>query len=176
MHQPIKIVVSGPVGAGKTTLIRTLSETEVVSTDELASEEIGKKYTTVAMDFGSFHIEDYPIYLFGTPGQERFDFMWEVLCEGAVGLLVLVNATKVSDFSMARKILDYISSRVPVPYMLGITHLDSVKSWEAEDIANYFQVPTQLVVGLDARDPQQGLAALYDLFAVINSHASVAQE
>ena len=83
---PLKIVMAGPVGAGKTTFIRSLSEIPVVDTDEIATEDIGKETTTVAMDFGMLTLDEIPIFLFGTPGQDRFDFMWEVLCEGALGL------------------------------------------------------------------------------------------
>lgn len=76
---------------------------------------------------------------------------------------------------MARKILDYITSRIPVPYMLGVTHLDSPRSWEIEDVAAYFQLPMELITPVDPRDPQDGLTSLYKLFAVINSRAEVAQ-
>ena len=88
---PLKLVVSGPVGAGKTTFIQSLSEIPVVDTDEIATEDIGKEKTTVAMDFGMFTLDGIPMFMFGTPGQDRFDFMWEVLCEGALGLILLVS-------------------------------------------------------------------------------------
>jgi signal recognition particle receptor subunit beta len=79
---PLKLVVSGPVGAGKTTFISSLSEIPVVETDELASEDIGKERTTVALDFGLLTLDGVPIHLFGTPGQERFDFVWDILWRG----------------------------------------------------------------------------------------------
>ncbi|MGH8087570.1 MAG: GTP-binding protein, partial [Stenotrophomonas sp.] len=79
---PIKFVVSGPVGAGKTTFIRTISQVEVVSTEEKSTEEIGKTHTTVALDFGQMNLGDHVLHLFGTPGQTRFDYMWDVLSEG----------------------------------------------------------------------------------------------
>ena len=87
---PMKLVISGPVGAGKTTFVQTLSETEVVATEAEASEDIGKKYTTVAFDFGTLNLDGQELLLYGTPGQDRFDFMWDVLCEGALGLTLLV--------------------------------------------------------------------------------------
>jgi len=168
MNQRIKLVVSGPVGAGKTTYIKTLSQTEVICTNELASEDIGKNHTTVAMDYGTFQLGKFDVHLYGTPGQERFDFMWEVLCEGAIGLLLLLDASKVSDFSKARKILDFITSHIPIPYMIGCTHLDAERCWGLEEIATYFQVDPERVVGLDPRTKEDTLHTLYRLFANIS--------
>jgi signal recognition particle receptor subunit beta len=96
--KPLKLVVSGPVGAGKTTFIGSLSEIPVVETDELASEDIGKERTTVALDFGLLTLDGVPIHLFGTPGQERFDFVWDILVEGALGLVLLVAGDSPKDF------------------------------------------------------------------------------
>lgn len=91
---PIKIVIAGPVGAGKSTFVRTLSETPIVSTEEVANEPIRKLTTTVALDFGTILFDNQPIHLFGTPGQERFHFMWEILCQGATGLVILVAGNR----------------------------------------------------------------------------------
>ena len=88
--KPLKLQVSGPVGAGKSTFIRALSETGVVDTDEAAPEEIGTERTTVAMDFGTLTLDGIPVHILSTPGQERFNFMWDVLATGALGLVLLV--------------------------------------------------------------------------------------
>src|SRR5918992_49416 len=93
----VKIVVTGPFGVGKTTLIRTISEITVLSTERDISDhtKVHKERTTVAMDFGRITIDrDLVLYLFGTPGQERFDFMWEILGEGMLGYVVLVDSTR----------------------------------------------------------------------------------
>lgn len=92
-----KILFAGPVGAGKSSAIAALSEIPVVATDVAASDEVRsrKATTTVALDYGLFTLEDGEvIHLFGTPGQERFDFMWEILIEGALGLVILVDAAR----------------------------------------------------------------------------------
>lgn len=162
-HPPIKIVVSGPVGAGKTTFTRTMSTTEVVSTDEVATERIGKVSTTVALDFGSLTVGEQEIMLFGTPGQERFDYMWSVLCEGATGLLLLVAASRPGSFLKARHILEFITSQVAIPYVIGVTHLDAPRHWEIDEIADYFQVPPEHLVALDARSRGDGARALFRL-------------
>ena len=110
---PMKLVISGPVGAGKTTFVQALSETEVISTEADATEDIGKPTTTVAFDFGTLNIDGQELHLYGTPGQDRFDFMWDVLCEGALGLVLLVAGNKPQDFLHARHILEFITSRNP---------------------------------------------------------------
>ena len=86
--QAVKVVVTGPFAAGKTTLIRTISEITVLSTERGITDSTRKRKaeTTVAMDFGRITIDrDLVLYLFGTPGQDRFDFMWVILGEGMVG-------------------------------------------------------------------------------------------
>jgi uncharacterized protein len=89
-----KIIFSGPVGAGKTTAIASISDIPPVSTEQVASDETRrlKPLTTVAMDYGLIRLADEErIHLYGTPGQERFDFMWDILSQGAIGLVLLIN-------------------------------------------------------------------------------------
>jgi uncharacterized protein len=176
MYHPLKIVISGPVGAGKTTFIESISQTPVISTDEMASEAIGKPLTTVAMDFGSLTIEGVEIFLFGTPGQERFDYMWQVLSEGSLGLILLLAGDRPEDFFKARKIMETITSRLPLPLVIGVTRLDMPKVWAPEDIAAFFQRDPRLVIGLDAREPGSCLAVLASLLEIIVETGRAAQE
>src|ERR671920_2298846 len=96
--QTVKMVVTGPFSAGKTEFIQSVSEIDVVSTERKissAAERTVKESTTVAMDFGRITVdEDLVLYLFGTPGQKRFDFMWEILAEGMLGFVVMVDAER----------------------------------------------------------------------------------
>ena len=95
--QTVKMVITGPFNAGKTAFISSVSEIEVVSTEREITDETSqiKPKTTVAMDFGRITIdEDLILYLFGTPGQKRFDFMWEILSEGMLGFVVLVDSIR----------------------------------------------------------------------------------
>ena len=167
---PLKLVVAGPVGAGKTTFVGSLSEIPVVSTDELASEDIGKLHTTVAMDFGLLTLDNIPVHLFGTPGQDRFDFMWEILCEGALGLMLLVAGDRPQDFPHARRILEFITSRVPVPFMIGVTRQDLPRVWEPPDVADYFELPHEQVVGLNATSTTSSVLALISLLESIHQY------
>lgn len=160
MDSPIKIVVSGPVGAGKTTLVSALSEIQTVETEAKASSDIGKELTTIALDFGKLHCAGHDILLFGTPGQERFDFMWSILCEGATGLMLLVAANQPGSFLKARHILDHITSQVPMPFCVGVTHRDAQPAWDLEEIADFFQLEPDLFIEVDARDPKSGLRLL----------------
>src|SRR3954463_15952017 len=105
----VKIVVTGPFSAGKTTLIRTISEITVLSTERGITDQTRsrKNETTVAMDFGRITIDrELVLYLFGTPGQERFDFMWEILGEGMLGYVLLLDANRGDSLSEAVGILD----------------------------------------------------------------------
>ena len=157
---PLKLVVSGPVGAGKTTFVQALSQTAVVDTDVAPSEDIGKATTTVAFDYGTLPLDDLELHLYGTPGQDRFDFMWDVLCEGALGLVMLVGGHRPHDFPAARNILEYITARHHLPFVLAVTRQDHPGVWRPEDLALYFQLPPEQVIGIDATNPGSAATAL----------------
>jgi small GTP-binding protein len=166
--KPLKVVIAGPVGAGKSTFIRTLSQTEVVNTDEVSSEEIGKKYTTVALDFGQIDLGEYVIHLFGTPGQVRFDFMWDVLSEGALGLVLLMACDRPQDFPHARRILEFVTSRQKVPFIIASTRYDIAEAaWQPEEIATYFDVPADQVVAINAEQRDSARKALVRLMELL---------
>lgn len=130
MSQIHKIVFVGPVGAGKTQAIRTLSDIEVVSTEARASDAVArlKPQTTVAMDYGVLNLDNGDrVRLYGTPGQERFDFMWDILTENALGLVMLIRANApdpVDDLRLCvaafRRIIDHTA------LVVGLTHSDSL--------------------------------------------------
>ncbi|CAA0082059.1 Uncharacterised protein [BD1-7 clade bacterium] len=105
-----KILFSGPVGAGKTTAIRSLSDIDVVGTEADASDDVKKmkRHTTVAMDYGIIYLDNaIKVHLYGTPGQERFDFMWEILADGALGLILLIDASR---DSAANDLIEYLKA------------------------------------------------------------------
>lgn len=168
--KPIKIVVAGPVSAGKTTFVRSLSTTEVVNTDELSTEDLGKEQTTIAMDFGTLDLDGISVQLYGTPGQDRFDFMWEILSEGALGLILLVNGQRPGDFPQARNILEFITSRVPVPFIIGVTHQDLSPTWQPDEVADYFDLDHGQTVGVNATTATGAINALASLLQLIQAH------
>ena len=135
--QTVKMVVTGPFNAGKTEFIRTISEIDVVSTERKISDPTSrmKKETTVAMDFGRITVDnDLVLYLFGTPGQKRFDFMWEILSEGMLGFVVLVDSIRPETFREARRILDVFRSYAVTPYVVAANKQDMEDAWSTEDL------------------------------------------
>ncbi len=147
--QTLKIVVTGPFASGKTTFIQSISEIDVVATERKISNESEriKNQTTVAMDFGRITIDDELIlYLFGTPGQRRFDFMWEILSEGMLGFIVLVDSTRPETFREARRILETFRSYSPVPYIVAANKQDMPDAWPAEDLRIVLRVEDDVKV------------------------------
>lgn len=135
--QTVKIVVTGPFSAGKTEFIQTISEIDVVSTERKITSESEriKERTTVAMDFGRITVDDdLVLYLFGTPGQKRFDFMWEILSEGMLGFVVLIDSVRPETFREARTILDTFRAYAPTPYVVAANKQDMEDAWEVEDL------------------------------------------
>jgi len=135
--QTVKMVVTGPFNAGKTAFIRTVSEIDVVSTERKITKESEKvkATTTVAMDFGRITIdEDLVLYLFGTPGQRRFDFMWEILSEGMLGFIVMVDSCRPETFREARSILETFRAYAPTPYIVAANKRDLKDAWDLEDM------------------------------------------
>lgn len=121
-----KIVVTGPFNSGKTQFIKTISDIPVVSTEKkITTEDRGiKAETTVAMDYGRALIDTHTLYLYGTPGQTRFDFMWEILSGEMDAFVVLVDSTDQPSFPDAAELVRLFSSFTDVPYLIVANKTD----------------------------------------------------
>jgi small GTP-binding protein len=175
--QAVKVVVTGPFSAGKTTLIRTISEITVLSTERDITDETKarKAETTVAMDFGRITIDnDLVLYLFGTPGQDRFDFMWEILGEGMLGYVLLVDPTREESLAEARGILEAFRAMAPVPFVIAANRIDAVDEVTADRLRTAVGAADSVpVVACDATDRRSVrdvlLALLYEVLAVVDA-------
>jgi small GTP-binding protein len=175
----VKIVVTGPFSAGKTTLIRTISEITVLSTEKGITDETRsrKTDTTVAMDFGRITIDrDLVLYLFGTPGQDRFDFMWEILGEGMLGYVLLVDATRQDSLDEAVGILDAFRKMARVPFVVGLNRSEGLDEADEAKVRSVLDLdPDVPVVPCDATDRESVKSVLLALlYAVVESLDSAA--
>ena len=163
-----KIVVAGGFGVGKTTLVGSVSEIKPLRTEALVTNESegvddldavpSKATTTVAMDFGRITLaEDLVLYLFGTPGQRRFWFMWDDLCRGAIGAIVLVDTTRLNE---AFSPLDYFEAK-GIPFIVCVNEFEGTQKYPVAEIREALALPTDVpIMAVDARDRDSAKGAL----------------
>ena len=168
---PLKVLIAGGFGVGKTTLVRSLSEIPPLLTEqEMTTASIGiddadmvpdKRTTTVAMDFGRITVDDSLIlYLFGTPGQSRFWFMWDELARGSVGAVVLVDLRRVDDCFPA---IDYFENR-RLPFVVAVNRFPGAEEYDAETVRDALALSEDCpVLWMDARDHQSSQETLISL-------------
>jgi signal recognition particle receptor subunit beta len=152
-----KIIFTGPVGAGKTTAISVISDQAPITTDVIASDDTRniKPTTTVAFDYGTVRLDGSKcIHLYGTPGQQRFDFMWDILSTGGIGLILLIDNTRDNPFQDLRFFLSQFNDFIErTQIAIGVTQMDRKAVPTIED---YYQQTKNLganfpIFDVDAR-------------------------
>ena len=181
-----KIIFAGPVGSGKTTSISSVSDIMVVGTEAKASDEVAqrKANTTVAMDYGVLNLEGgLKVHLYGTPGQDRFDFMWEILSEGAMGFVILIDSVRpdpLADLDTYLKSFGKNIAKSGDALVIGVTRTEVNRQTDLlgrindKLIASRLNVPVFEVDGRKREDVKQLLLALLSLLDPTTSRARAA--
>jgi small GTP-binding protein len=176
-----KVVVTGPVGAGKTTFINTISEVKTVSTEAGISQGadeallggpglVGKDTTTVGIDFGQLSLSGgLELYLFGTPGQERFSFMWDIVSQGMLGVILLVDCARPETHDTARNMLDYFRAKGEVPAIIAANKVTDYAVDEARIVEALSLREGEFIVPTDALDRTSVRQTLIELLELVVS-------
>ncbi|MEZ0346528.1 MAG: ATP/GTP-binding protein [Infirmifilum sp.] len=171
----LKILVSGPYASGKTTFVKTISQGKVLTTEVPVStlyESQVKQYTTVAFDYCRTSVNGIDVYLFGTPGQTRLQFMWRVLSTGMHGYIFIVDGSNMLQVMRSRTIYEYMKSLGHYPHVIAVNKQDLQSSIKPNVVAQIFNVDPNLVMPLVALNRESALKVLNRVVEVILSSRS----
>lgn len=170
----LKVIVTGPVGSGKTTAIAAVSDIPPVNTDVTPTDEVArrKSRTTVAFDFGVVRLDgDDEVHLYGTPGQDRFDFMWDVLSAGAVGVIILVDCTEPDATGKLRQFVRSFRQLIDeTALVVGLSHADRVPALDPTPFHDVLaeEGVAAPVLSTDARSERDVAIAIETLVAILH--------
>ena len=168
-----KIIFTGPMGAGKTTAIGSISDIPPISTEVRCSDDaqLRKETTTVAMDYGYFSLDDGSrVHLYGTPGQERFDYMWTILTKGGIGLVLLLDNARPDPLADLTFYLDAFKDFIQqTGAVIGVTRMDVSNHTSLDDYRNTLFARDQIfpVFEVDARQPNDVKILIHALLAIL---------
>jgi signal recognition particle receptor subunit beta len=178
-NQQLKIVFTGPMGAGKTTAIRAISDVPPVSTDVANTDQqtFAKESTTVALDYGELTLEDgVCVRLYGTPGQARFSFMWEIIGRGALGVVLLIDGSSPGAIDDLKAFVEAFQQFTPdQPFVIGVGRLRS-----SVDLESYFRTLETVglvapVFAVDVREKGDVLLLIETLLCILESGITEAE-
>jgi small GTP-binding protein len=167
-----KVVVTGPFNVGKTEFIRTISDIPIVSTERRITDHLAstKEETTVAMDYGHVRLEDDLLHLYGTPGQPRFDFMWDILSTEMHAFILLVDSCDRQSLMTAKQLIRIFSRKGNVPYLVVANKQDMDRALSTDEIAKRLGLDEKTqVIPCVAIDKDSVLNVLKELHALILS-------
>jgi len=170
-----KILITGPFASGKTTLIKFVSE-EQFSGKEVQTSDILSRYkamTTVGLDFGILHVDEMlDVHLFGTPGQARFNFMWDILAKGALGTIFLIDSTSDRAISEAQKMLAFFRSKSDLPIIIGATKQDLPEAKSLAELTEALDIQQDPLIPCDVRKKEDSKVLILSLLQEIITRAA----
>lgn len=168
---PLKVVITGPTSAGKTTFVRSVADGDIVATEQETTDGTEKDTTTVGFDFVQVDVRGADVNLFGTPGQERFEYLWDILAEGAAGFVLLCPADDPGAVERSSTFVRRACDNRGPPLVVGITRTDLVSGGTEADPQRQFGQVATCVRFVDARDPEQCTDLLGALVAKIGAES-----
>jgi len=174
-----KILITGPFNAGKTTLIRYVSDEQTSGKDVQATDALAqyKSMTTVGLDFGILHVdEELDVHLFGTPGQARFNFMWKILSKGALGTIFLIDSSSQRAIDEAKKMYQFYRELSDMPIIIGATKRDLPDAKDLDALALELDTGDTPIIPCDTRKPDDSRLLVLSLLEEIITRATPPNE
>ena len=170
-----KILITGPFNAGKTTLIKFVSDEQTSGKDVQATDALAqyKSMTTVGLDFGILHVDDeLDVHLFGTPGQSRFNFMWKILSKGALGTIFLIDSSSQRAIDEGKAMYKYYRELSEMPIIIGATKRDLPGAKELDELGRELETGDTPIIPCDPRKKEDSKLLVLSLLQEIISQST----